>query len=57
MCNNVPKKYSAESTFLFNTSAMRQPFQKLGERFTELFRRKSFVHWYINEGMDEMEFT
>lgn len=22
-----------------------------------MFRRKAFVHWYGNEGMDEMEFT
>ena len=22
-----------------------------------MFRRKAFLHWYINEGMDEMEFT
>jgi len=22
-----------------------------------LFRRKAFLHWYIGEGMDEMEFT
>lgn len=24
---------------------------------TSLFRRKAFLHWYVNEGMDEMEFT
>ena len=22
-----------------------------------LLRRKAFLHWYIGEGMDEMEFT
>jgi len=22
-----------------------------------MFRRKAFLHWYIGEGMDEMEFT
>jgi len=22
-----------------------------------MFKRKAFLHWYIGEGMDEMEFT
>jgi len=22
-----------------------------------MFKRKAFVHWYTNEGMEEMEFT
>jgi tubulin beta len=22
-----------------------------------MFRRKAFLHWYMSEGMDEMEFT
>ena len=24
---------------------------------SQLFRRRSFLHWYTAEGMDEMEFT
>ncbi|KAI4825422.1 hypothetical protein KUCAC02_021102 [Chaenocephalus aceratus] len=26
-------------------------------KFTPMFRRKVFLHWYTGEGMDEMEFT
>merc|ERR1712230_332502 len=26
-------------------------------KFTAMFRRKAFLHWYTTEGMDEMEFT
>ncbi len=22
-----------------------------------MFRRKAFLHWYLNEGMDELEFV
>ena len=29
----------------------------LAERFTELFRRKAYLHYYTSDGMDEMEFT
>ena len=30
---------------------------KSAHRFTGMFRRKAFLHWYTGEGMDEMEFT
>ena len=32
-------------------------FKRVGEQFTQMFRRKAFLHWYTGEGMDEMEFT
>ncbi|KAF8290521.1 hypothetical protein TcYC6_0003150 [Trypanosoma cruzi] len=32
-------------------------FRRVGEQFTASFRRKAFLHWYTDEGMDEMEFT
>lgn len=22
-----------------------------------MFRKKAYIHWYLSEGMDEMEFT
>ena len=37
--------------------AIKDLFKKLGDDFTPLFRRKAFLHWYTNEGMDELEFT
>ncbi|XP_056850188.1 tubulin beta-1 chain-like [Raphanus sativus] len=30
---------------------------RVSVQFTAMFRRKAFLHWYIGEGMDEMEFT
>ncbi|VVC96850.1 unnamed protein product [Leptidea sinapis] len=30
---------------------------QIGAKFTAMFRRKAFLHWYTGEGMDEMEFT
>ena len=32
-------------------------FRRVSEKFSSMFRRKAFLHWYIDEGMDEMEFT
>ncbi|KAK4915740.1 alpha-tubulin [Elasticomyces elasticus] len=41
------------STFVGNSTSI----QELFKRFTAMFRRKAFLHWYTGEGMDEMEFT
>ncbi len=32
-------------------------FKRVGSQFSAMFRRKAFLHWYLAEGMDEMEFT
>lgn len=45
------------STFIGNTTAVRELFQRVGQQFTAMFRRKAFLHWYTGEGMDETEFT
>ena len=36
---------------------MKDLFERVGNQFSNMFRRKAFVHWYTTEGMDEMEFT
>ena len=32
-------------------------FREIEDNFTERFRRKAFVHYYTNEGIDEMQFV
>ncbi|KAJ0441707.1 putative tubulin [Helianthus annuus] len=32
-------------------------FRRVSEHFMPMFRRKAFLHWYMGEGMDEMEFA
>jgi len=36
---------------------VKDNFIKLSEKFTELYRKKAYTHWYTEEGMDLMEFT
>eukprot|EP01083_Nonionella_stella_P015308 42820_1 len=43
-------------TFVANTTAIKGVFQRISVQFQKLYRRKAFLHWYKNEGMDEMEF-
>jgi len=55
--NTPPKGLKLSVTFLANTTAIRDMFNRVAEQFTMMFRRKAFLHWYTGEGMDEMEFT
>merc|ERR1712057_104363 len=58
---NVPARgaYSQDisATFIGNTTAIQSVFRRIADRFSAMFRRKAFLHWYTGEGMDEMEFT
>merc|ERR1711959_618884 len=50
------KEYALSCTFVANTTALKNMFQRLSQQFTALYKRKAFLHWYKGEGMDEMEF-
>lgn len=56
-CDIAPKGMKYTATFIGNTTSIQEIFKRVGENFTSMFRRKAFVHFYTNEGMDEMEFT
>eukprot|EP01083_Nonionella_stella_P072016 193888_1 len=43
-------------TFLANTTALKGIFKRISARFAKNYKRKAFVHWYTQEGMDEMQF-
>ena len=43
-------------TAIIHTTAVRNVFQRIKERFDKMFERKGFVYLYKNEGMDEFEF-
>ena len=57
VCDVSPKESDMSVTFLGYTTAMQEMFNHVGEYFTAMFRRKTFLHWYTGEGIDEMEFT
>ena len=43
-------------TFIANSTAIQEPFERVLDQFTSMYRRKAFLHWYTSEGMDELEF-
>ncbi|PVU84761.1 hypothetical protein BB559_005153 [Furculomyces boomerangus] len=57
VCDIPPVGLPMSATFIGNSTAIQELFQRVNEQFTLMFRRKAFLRWYTDEGMDEMEFT
>ena len=56
-CDIAPRGSKMAVTFLGNSTAIQELFKRVSDQFTAMFRRKAFLNWYTQEGMDEMEFT
>lgn len=57
LCGIPPTGLEMSSTFIGNSTSIQELFKRIGDQFGAMFRRKAFLHWYVAEGMDEMEFT
>lgn len=57
LCDVAPKDTPAAVTFIANSTSLRHLFTRVQEQFALMFRRKAFVHSYLEEGMDLMEFS
>jgi len=57
VCNVPPAGLPMCATFIGNTTAIKDVWQRIQDQFAAMFSRKAFLHWYTGEGMDEMEFT
>jgi len=57
VCNIPPRGLKMSATFIGNTTAIQEVFKRISDKFSAMFRKKAFLHWYTGEGMDEMEFT
>ena len=56
-CDIAPRGTKMAVTFVGNSTAIQELFKRVSDQFTAMFKRKAFLHWYTQEGMDEMEFT
>ena len=54
-CDIPPRGVKMAVTFLGNSTAIQELFKRVSDHFTAMFKRKAFLHWYTQEGMDEME--
>ena len=57
ICNVPPKGMNLSATFVGNSTSIQELFKRVSDQFTAMFKRKAFLHWYIGEGMEEMELT
>jgi len=51
-----PSNIQRSCTMVSNTTSSKDVFQDISAQFAKMYKRKAFVHWYKDEGMDEMEF-
>lgn len=54
--NVQPKNNVLSGTLIYNSDDIIEPFNRFSNRFEFLFNKKSFVRYYLCEGMDEFEF-
>lgn len=57
VCDIPPQGLKMSATFIGNSTSIQEVFKRTSEQFSAMFRRKAFLHWYLGEGMDEMEFV
>lgn len=41
---------------LANTTAFKDTWTQLGDKFKKMYNKRAFVHWYTGEGLEESEF-
>lgn len=57
VCNVPPHGMKMSATFIANNTAIQELFRRLNLQFRVMYRRRAFLHWFTEEGMDEMQFT
>ncbi|KAG8816500.1 Tubulin beta-2 chain [Serendipita sp. 399] len=56
LCPVPPVDRKQAGVTLSNTTAIQELFRRVWNLYSAMFKRKAFLHWYTQEGMDEMEF-
>lgn len=44
-------------SMLSNTTAIEEAWAKLNRKFDLMYNKRAFIHWYVGEGMEELEFA
>eukprot|EP01129_Flabellula_baltica_P000241 TRINITY_DN1027_c0_g1_i2.p1 TRINITY_DN1027_c0_g1~~TRINITY_DN1027_c0_g1_i2.p1 ORF type:complete len:319 (+),score=55.83 TRINITY_DN1027_c0_g1_i2:462-1418(+) len=45
------------ATFIANSTSIKSMFQRVSSQFSAMFKKKAFVHWFTDVGMELTEFT
>lgn len=57
ICHVAPKGMDISGTFLANSTSIQTVFKRIVTNFSQMFKRRAFTHWYLSEGMEELEFV
>mmetsp|Transcript_85303 Transcript_85303/g.160656 ORF Transcript_85303/g.160656 Transcript_85303/m.160656 type:complete len:450 (-) Transcript_85303:25-1374(-) len=57
VCEVAPRGLKMSVAFAGNSTSIGEMFARVHEHYASLLRRKSYLHWYTGEGMEEGEFT
>jgi len=56
-CDVAPKGLKMSSTFIANSTSIKTTFERISNYFSAMYKRRAFLHSYLEEGMEELEFT
>lgn len=54
--NPAFKLSNISGTILANSTSIHNTMRRLLTSFEKMYKKKAYVHWYTQEGMDIMEF-
>jgi len=57
VCDIPPIGLSLSATFVANSTSIKDLFKRVAAQFSAMYRRRAFIHWYLEEGMAEEEFS
>ncbi|XP_034187518.2 tubulin beta-4 chain-like [Osmia lignaria lignaria] len=57
ICDIPPRGLAMSATMISNTTAIQELFKRLTKGFSDMLKKKAYLHWYTAEGMDESEFS
>jgi tubulin beta len=57
VCDVPPTGMNMSGTFIGNTTSIQDMFKRITNQFSLMLKKKAFLHSYLDEGMDEVEFT
>jgi hypothetical protein len=53
ICDVSPVGLKRSSAFIGNSTAIQETWKRVADQFVVLFRRKAYLYWYADEGMDD----
>jgi len=57
LCSVPPVGQARSATCLSNSTSIQEVFNRTLAQFSAMYKRRAYIHWYLGEGMDEMEFA